>query len=223
MSWETAWTEAAVARRFVQRLAALPPGDRRPALAPVLDRDPYLSAWSNVQAALGQAPEESRVRTRQLLAELDAELERLDMLPSLREAARRAVRALLARRWLITAESLASCTSPRERDTAEFLGSESRAGALRSDPADRPAELQVRMRRVADGRALRWGTSRSVHLTVRSVHTGAFHATPSMRFSRCRRVRLRPRGGGHPARPAARPPELASPTKSSSSRRSVER
>ena len=114
MSWETAWTEAAVARRFAQRLAALPPGDRRPALAPVLDRDPYLSAWTNVEAALGQAPEADRVRARELLAELDAELERIDMLPSLRQAARRAVRALLAQRWLLTAESLTFVYQPFE-------------------------------------------------------------------------------------------------------------
>jgi hypothetical protein len=114
MSWETAWTEAAVARRFAQRLAALPPGDRRPALAPVLDRDPYLSAWTNVEAALGQAPEADRARARELLAELDAELERIDMLPSLRQAARRAVRALLAQRWLLTAESLTFVYQPFE-------------------------------------------------------------------------------------------------------------
>lgn len=114
MTWETAWAEAEVGRRFVQRLAALPPGDRRPALAPVLDRDPYLSAWTNVEAALGQAPVADRARTRELLAELDAELERIDMLPSLRQAARRAVRALLAQRWLLTAESLAFVYQPFE-------------------------------------------------------------------------------------------------------------
>lgn len=114
MTWETAWAEAEVARRFVQRLAALPPGDRRPALAPVLDRDPYLSAWTNVEAALGQAPVDDRARIRELLAELDAELERIDMLPSLRQAARRTVRALLTRRWLLTAESLTFVYQPFE-------------------------------------------------------------------------------------------------------------
>ena len=114
MIWETAWTEAAVARRFVQQLAALPPGDRRPALAPVLDHDPYLSAWTNVEAALGQAPEVDRARAGELLAELDAALERIDMLPSLRQAARRAVRALLARRWLLTDESLGFVYQPFE-------------------------------------------------------------------------------------------------------------
>ena len=114
MIWETAWTEAAVARRFVRQLGALPPGDRRPALAPVLDQDPYLSAWTNVEAALGQAPEVDRERARELLAELDAALERMDMLPSLRQAARRAVRALLARRWLLTDESLGFVYQPFE-------------------------------------------------------------------------------------------------------------
>ena len=114
MTWETAWNEAAVARRFVQRLAVLAPGDRRPALAPVLDHDPYLSAWTNVEAALGQAPEADRARARGLLAELDAELERIDMLPSLRQAARRAVRALFAQRWLLTAESLTFVYQPFE-------------------------------------------------------------------------------------------------------------
>lgn len=114
MTWETAWTEAAVARCFVQHLAALPPGDRRPALAPVLDHDPYLSAWTNVEAALGHAPEVDRARARELLAQLDGELEQIDMLPSLRQAARRAVRALLARRWLLTDESLGFVYQPFE-------------------------------------------------------------------------------------------------------------
>lgn len=114
MSWESAWAEAEVARQFVDRLAALGTGERRPALAPVLDRDPYLSAWINVQAALSGAPPADQERVRVLLADLDARLEELDMLPSLREAARRALRALLARRWLMTAESLTFVYQPFE-------------------------------------------------------------------------------------------------------------
>jgi len=114
VSWETAWAEAGLARRFVQRLAAAGLRDRRPALAPILDRDPYLSAWTNVEAALGHAPADDRARVDPLLAELDAALERLDMLPSLREAARRAVRALLAQRWLLTRESLTFLYEPFE-------------------------------------------------------------------------------------------------------------
>jgi hypothetical protein len=88
--------------------------DRRPALAPVLDRDPYRSAWSNVEATVASAPDSDQPRLRQLIAELDAELEGVDMLPSLREAARRAVRALLVRRWLLTPESLAFVYEPFE-------------------------------------------------------------------------------------------------------------
>lgn len=114
MSWEAAWAEAAVARQFVQRLAELGPAERRPALAPVLDRDPYLSAWTNVEAALGQAPAADQQRLRPLLAELDAQVENIDMTPSLREAARRAVRALLAGRWLLTPESLTFLYEPFE-------------------------------------------------------------------------------------------------------------
>ena len=114
MSWETAWAEAGLARRFVERLTAAGVNDRRPALAPILDRDPYLSAWTNVQAALGSAPPDERTRVESLLAELDAALERVDMLPSLREAARRAVRALLAQRRLLTRESLTFVYQPFE-------------------------------------------------------------------------------------------------------------
>ncbi|HEX6106493.1 MAG TPA: hypothetical protein VFZ26_12985 [Gemmatimonadales bacterium] len=114
MTWQTAWAEAGLARRFVQRLSELSARDRRPALAPVLDRDPYLSAWTNVEAALGNAPPADQARQRELIAELDAELDRVDMLPSLREAARRAVRALLARRWLLTPESAGFVYQPFE-------------------------------------------------------------------------------------------------------------
>ena len=115
MSWEATWAEAAVARRFVERLSGLPAADLRPPLAPVLDRDPYLSAWRNVQAALGNAPPADRGRLEGLIAELDARLADVAMLPSLREAAGRSVRALLVRRWLLTPESLAFVYEPFER------------------------------------------------------------------------------------------------------------
>ena len=114
MAWETDWAEAAVARRFVERLSELGPADRRPALEPILDRDPYLSARTNVEAALGNAPPADRDRLRKLLAELDARIGAEDLAPSLREAARRAVRALIARRWLLTPESLTFVYEPFE-------------------------------------------------------------------------------------------------------------
>jgi hypothetical protein len=114
VSWEAAWAEARVARQFVQRLSELSTRERRPALGPMLDRDPYRSAWSNVEATLAGASEPDQGRLRGLIAELDAELERVDMLPGLREAARRAVRALLVRRWLLTPESLAFVYEPFE-------------------------------------------------------------------------------------------------------------
>jgi hypothetical protein len=114
MGWETAWAEAAVVRQFVKRLSELGLADRRPVLAHILDRDPYLSAWTNLEAALGTAPTTDQERLRVLLAELDAQVEALDMAPGLREAARRAVRALLARRWLLTQESLAFVYEPFE-------------------------------------------------------------------------------------------------------------
>lgn len=40
-------------RDFVERLSRVDPATLPYALPPVLDRDPYLSAWTNVQAALG--------------------------------------------------------------------------------------------------------------------------------------------------------------------------
>jgi len=115
MTWEGTWAEAAIARRFVEHLSALSPADRRPPLAPVLDRDPYLSAWRNVEAALGNLPPADRARVEGLIAELDAQVTELVMLPSLREAARRSVRALLVRRWLLTPESLAFVYEPFEQ------------------------------------------------------------------------------------------------------------
>ena len=115
MSWEIAWAEAGVARRFVQRLSQLSARDRRPALPLILDSDPYLSAWINVEAALGSVPDADQGRLRELIAELDAELDHVDILPSFREAARRTVRALLARRWLLTPESFTFVYEPFEK------------------------------------------------------------------------------------------------------------
>ena len=103
-----------MARRFVQCLSALGKAESRPAMPPILHRDPYLSAWTNVEAALGNAPAPDRERLRALAAELDAQVEALDLPPSLREAARRAVRGLLVRRWLLTPESLAFVYEPFE-------------------------------------------------------------------------------------------------------------
>ncbi len=115
MSWEIAWAEAGVARRFVQRLSQLSARDRRPALPLLLDSDPYLSAWINVEAALGSVPDADQGRFRELIAELDAELDHVDILPSFREAARRTVLALLARRWLLTPESFTFVYEPFEK------------------------------------------------------------------------------------------------------------
>lgn len=112
--WETAWEEAALARRFVERLGQVPAGLLRPAVPPALDRDPYLSAWTNVEAALGNAPQLDRERIASLNEELDRELDGLRLSPVLREAARRAIRALLARRWLATPESFTFVYEPFE-------------------------------------------------------------------------------------------------------------
>jgi hypothetical protein len=112
--WETAWEEAAVARRFVERLKEVPPALLRPAVPPALDRDPYLSSWTNVEAALGNAPPVDRERVRALAEELDQEVSALRMSPVMAEAARRAVRALLARRWLTTLESFDFVFEPFE-------------------------------------------------------------------------------------------------------------
>jgi hypothetical protein len=112
--WETAWEEAALARRFVERLGKVPPALLRPAVPPTLDRDPYLSAWINVEAALANAPQADRERAGALVEEFDRELDALPLSPVLAEAARRAVRALLARRWLITPESFTFVFEPFE-------------------------------------------------------------------------------------------------------------
>jgi hypothetical protein len=102
------------ARRFLQRLAGLPEAFRRPALPPLLDVDPYLSAWTNVESALGNAPAPERARSLAVAAELDGEIRAMDLTPGMKEAARRAVRALLARRWLLTPESFKFVYEPFE-------------------------------------------------------------------------------------------------------------
>ena len=102
------------ARRFLERLAALPEGFRRPALPPLLNVDPYLSAWTNVEAGLGNAPAPERERRLAVAAELDRELRSMDLGPEMKEAARRAVRALLARPWLLTPESFKFVYEPFE-------------------------------------------------------------------------------------------------------------
>jgi hypothetical protein len=114
MNWESAWAEAAAARQFVERLSRRSSGELRPAVPPTPGRDPYLSAWNNVAAALGNAPELDRERLRGLLEELDAQLASLRLPPPMLEAAQRAVRALLARRWLLTDESLTFVYEPFE-------------------------------------------------------------------------------------------------------------
>ena len=114
MNWEAAWAGAAVAREFVGRLSKLAPAVLRQAVPPVLDRDPYLSAWTNIQAALGAAPGIDQARIRALLSELDGQIESLKLHPSLAEAAKRALRGLLARRWLLAEESLTFAYEPFE-------------------------------------------------------------------------------------------------------------
>ena len=114
MTWETASEEVALACRFVQRLAQLPPALLRPAVPPVLNRDPYLSAWTNVEAALGNAPPPERERLRAAAAELDEQLRGLALPAELAEAARRALRGLLVRRRLGTGESFKFVYEPFE-------------------------------------------------------------------------------------------------------------
>jgi hypothetical protein len=102
------------ALRFVQRLAGLPEAFRPPALQPLLTVDPYLSAWTNVEAALGNAPPPERERRLAVAAELDGAILRMDLTPEMKEAARRAGRALLARPWLLTPESFKFVYEPFE-------------------------------------------------------------------------------------------------------------
>jgi hypothetical protein len=112
--WEMAWQEASLARRFVERLGQVPPDLLRPAVPPVLNRDPYLSAWTNVQAALANAPQADRERIGALAEELDQQLSGLRLSPDVAEAAQRAIRALLAQRWLLTPESFTFVFEPFE-------------------------------------------------------------------------------------------------------------
>ena len=114
MSWEAAWAGAAVAREFVRRLSELDPAVLRQAVPLVLDRDPYLSAWTNIQAALGAAPGVDQTRIGDLLSELDGQIEALNLAPSVVEAAKRALRGLLVRRWLLAEESLTFAYEPFE-------------------------------------------------------------------------------------------------------------
>ena len=102
------------ARRFVERLSALPETLRLPALPPLLDVDPYLSAWMNVEAALGNATAPERERRLTAVVELEREVRGLDLTPGMKEAARRAVRALLARPWLRPPESFKFVYEPFE-------------------------------------------------------------------------------------------------------------
>ncbi len=106
--------DISAARRFLERLAGLPKAFRRPALPPLLDVDPYLSAWTNVESALGNAPAPGRERRLAVAAELDGEIRAMDLAPEMKEAGRRAVRALLARRWLLTPESFKFVYEPFE-------------------------------------------------------------------------------------------------------------
>jgi hypothetical protein len=108
--------DIAVARTFLQRLAALPEPVRRPALPPLLDVDPYLSAWTNVEATLANAPLPERERRLKAAAELDVVLRTMDLTPEMKEAARRALWALLARRWLLTPESFRFIYEPFEAE-----------------------------------------------------------------------------------------------------------
>jgi hypothetical protein len=112
--WEMAWEEASLARRFVERLGQVPLDLLRPAVPPALDRDPYLSAWNNVEAALANAPETDRERVGALAKELDQQVGALRLSPVMSEAARRAVRALLVQRWLLTPESFTFVFEPFE-------------------------------------------------------------------------------------------------------------
>jgi hypothetical protein len=102
------------ALRFVQSLARLPDAFRHPALPPLLNVDPYLSAWTNVESALGNAPPPERERRLTVAAELDHELQPMELASEMKEAARRVVRALLARPWLITPESFKFVYEPFE-------------------------------------------------------------------------------------------------------------
>jgi hypothetical protein len=69
VSWETAWAEAEVARRFVHRLSELSRAERRPAL--LRARRDHTSAWLNIEAASAGAGSRSGT-TSASVGELDA-------------------------------------------------------------------------------------------------------------------------------------------------------
>jgi len=76
--------------------------------------DPYLSAWMNVESALGNFPARERERRQDAAVELDRAIWGMELTPEMKEAARRAVRALLARPWLLTPESFKFVYEPFE-------------------------------------------------------------------------------------------------------------
>jgi hypothetical protein len=104
----------AAAGRFVERLGTLPPRDRQPSLPPLMHTEPYLSAWTNIEAAMGNAPAEERGRLDVAAARLDRVLSGLSLPPELGVAARRAVRALLVAGRPGTAESVRFVYEPFE-------------------------------------------------------------------------------------------------------------
>jgi hypothetical protein len=114
VSSESESDDLVAARRFVARLAGLPRSVRYPVLPPLLTVEPYLSAWTNVEAALGYSPPAERERRLSLATALDRELEGIDSTSEMAEAARRAVRAILARPWLLTPESFKFVYEPFE-------------------------------------------------------------------------------------------------------------
>ncbi|HZB26972.1 MAG TPA: hypothetical protein VE282_00300, partial [Gemmatimonadales bacterium] len=78
MSSEQEMDDIEAARRFVERLAQLPEAVRRPALPPLLEVDPYLSAWINVESTLGNASAPEQERRLGVAAELDRKIERMN-------------------------------------------------------------------------------------------------------------------------------------------------
>jgi hypothetical protein len=136
--------DSRAARRFLERLAALPEDFRHPALPPLLEVDPYLSAWTNVEAALGNAP--APERRLAVAAELDRELRSIDLTPEMKEAARRAVRA---------PARAAVATHPRELQV--------RLRAVRDADSGRLTVARVRRAHglVADPRSVSLGAGRN--------------------------------------------------------------
>jgi hypothetical protein len=104
----------AAAERFVDRLAELPPLERDPGVPPLLHSDPYLSAWTNIEAAFGNTPAEDRSQLAMAAERFDGRIGALPLAPELRVAAHRAVRALLVRGRPGTAESLRFVYEPFE-------------------------------------------------------------------------------------------------------------